>query len=338
MTVGFTPRGAWSGAAEYEVNDVVTVSGTSYLALQVSTNQNPTTATAYWMVLSAKGETGTQGEVGTQGIQGIQGTQGIQGVPGQGVVAGGTTGNFLKKASATNYDTSWAGLSLSEVTGALGYTPPEPTGTGASGTWGISVSGSAATLTTGRTIALTGDVTYTSGSFNGSANATGTATLSNSGVTAGTYRSITVDAKGRATSGTNPTTLAGYGITDAALLASPAFTGTATFAIAKPTSLQEVRVAMPANDINLSTGNYFTKTISTTTTLTASNVPASATVGAFVLDLTNGGAATVNWFAGVKWAGGTAPTLTAAGRDVLGFFTHDAGTTWNGFVLALDIK
>jgi hypothetical protein len=61
--------------------------------------------------------------------------------------------------------------------------------------------GSAATLTTARTIALTGDVTYTSGSFNGSANVTGTATLANSGVTAGTYTKVTVDAKGRATAG-----------------------------------------------------------------------------------------------------------------------------------------
>jgi hypothetical protein len=66
--------------------------------------------------------------------------------------------------------------------------------------------GSAATLTTARTIALTGDVTYTSGSFNGSANVTGTATLANSGATAGTYGSATnipqiaVDAKGRITS------------------------------------------------------------------------------------------------------------------------------------------
>lgn len=78
---------------------------------------------------------------------------------------------------------------------------PTLTGTGASGTWGISVTGSAATLTTGRTIALTGDVTYTSGSFNGSANVTGTATLSASGVTAGTYTKVTVDAKGRVTTG-----------------------------------------------------------------------------------------------------------------------------------------
>jgi hypothetical protein len=41
-------------------------------------------------------------------------------------------------------------------------------------------------------------------------------TLTASGATAGTYKSVTVDAKGRVTSGTNPTTLAGYGITDAA--------------------------------------------------------------------------------------------------------------------------
>nr|WP_100549773.1 MULTISPECIES: phage tail protein [unclassified Pseudomonas] len=35
------------------------------------------------------------------------------------------------------------------------------------------------------------------------------------GITAGTYRSVTVDKYGRITGGTNPTTLAGYGITDA---------------------------------------------------------------------------------------------------------------------------
>lgn len=37
-----------------------------------------------------------------------------------------------------------------------------------------------------------------------------------SGVAAGTYKSVTVDANGHVTAGTNPTTLAGYGITDAA--------------------------------------------------------------------------------------------------------------------------
>ena len=37
----------------------------------------------------------------------------------------------------------------------------------------------------------------------------------NSGVTAGTYKSVTVNATGHVTSGSNPTTLSGYGITDA---------------------------------------------------------------------------------------------------------------------------
>lgn len=102
--------------------------------------------------------------------------------------------------------------------------------------------------------------------------------------------------------------------------------------------LREAKVAMAASDIDCTTGNYFSKTISGTTTLTVSNVPTTGTVAAFVLDLTNGGSATVNWWSNVKWASGTAPTLTASGRDALGFFTYDGGTTWTGLVLGKDIK
>ncbi len=104
------------------------------------------------------------------------------------------------------------------------------------------------------------------------------------------------------------------------------------------TAAREIKVAMPANNFDLATANYFTKTISTTTTFTVSNVPTTGTAIAFILDATNAGSATITWFSGVKWAGGTAPTLTTSGRDILGFFTHDAGATWNGLVLAKDIK
>ncbi|WP_146133091.1 beta strand repeat-containing protein [Arcticibacter pallidicorallinus] len=62
-------------------------------------------------------------------------------------------------------------------------------------------------LAEGRFPALKGDVTNVAGTL--------TTTLKSVG-TAGTYRSVTTDAQGRVIAGTNPTTLAGYGITDAA--------------------------------------------------------------------------------------------------------------------------
>lgn len=58
VAVGFTPRGAWSSGATYAVNDVVSLSGSSYLAIQISANQDPSTATAYWLLLASKGDTG----------------------------------------------------------------------------------------------------------------------------------------------------------------------------------------------------------------------------------------------------------------------------------------
>lgn len=52
----------------------------------------------------------------------------------------------------------------------------------------------------------------------------------NSGVTAGTYRSVTVNARGHVTAGTNPTTLSGYGITDAKIASGVITLGSDTIA------------------------------------------------------------------------------------------------------------
>ena len=86
---------------------------------------------------------------------------------------------------------------------------------------------SATKLATARTLSLSGDATG-SATFDGTANAAVVVTLANTGVTAGTYKSVTVDTKGRITSASNPTTLSGYGITDAAPLNSPALIGVPT--------------------------------------------------------------------------------------------------------------
>ena len=79
-----------------------------------------------------------------------------------------------------------------------------------------SITGSAASLTTSRSISATGDASW-SVNFNGTANATAALTLASVG-SAGTYGSVTTDAKGRVTSGSTATPIAngGTGATTAA--------------------------------------------------------------------------------------------------------------------------
>jgi len=72
------------------------------------------------------------------------------------------------------------------------------------------------TLATGKILVGSAGSVATAVSVSGDATLSdlGLLTLTNSGVVANTYKSVTVDAKGRVTGGTNPTTLAGFGITD----------------------------------------------------------------------------------------------------------------------------
>lgn len=91
-------------------------------------------------------------------------------------------------------------------------------------------------------------------------------------------------------------------------------------------------------DIDLSLANHFTKTITAATTFTLTNVPATGTFMSFVLELSNAGGYTITWWSNVKWPGGIAPTLSTSGRDVIMFFTHNAGTTWTAILAGRDVK
>lgn len=130
-------------------------------------------------------------------------------------------------------------LTKANVTGALGYTPPTHDTHYATG---LKVGATA--YATSNAIASNGNVylnvldNYTvrdshkivgTGATTVTSDANGTITISstdtntvythpNSGVTAGTYKSVTVNSQGHITAGTNPTTLAGYGITDAKIV------------------------------------------------------------------------------------------------------------------------
>ena len=103
--------------------------------------------------------------------------------------------------------------------------------------------------------------------------------------------------------------------------------------------------AVSALNIDLSTGNYFTKTISGNSTFTFSNPPATGTVGSFTLELTHSGG-TVTWPDGsgaagkVKWPANTPPTLTVGKTHLFVFVTDDGsvssgtGPTYRGAFLA----
>jgi len=91
-------------------------------------------------------------------------------------------------------------------------------------------------------------------------------------------------------------------------------------------------------DIDITAGNVVSATVDTSTnTFTFSNPSATGKSCSFTLFLTNGGSQTVNWPGAVDWAGGSAPSLTSSGVDVLTFTTLDAGTIWYGFAAGLDM-
>lgn len=79
---------------------------------------------------------------------------------------------------------------------------------------GTTAVGKATQLAASRTLKFKGAVSG-SGSYNGSGDTEIALTLADTGVAAGTYTKVTINLKGLVTGASNPTTLAGYGITDA---------------------------------------------------------------------------------------------------------------------------
>jgi ribosomal protein L35AE/L33A len=200
--------------------------------------------------------------------------------------------------------------------------------------------GSAATLTTGRTISISGDLTYTSPSFDGSANVTAAGTLAtvNTNVGSFTNASITVNGKGlitAASSGTAPVTSvtgtspisSSGGTTPAISLASgygdtqnPYASKTANYFLSAPNGVAGVPTfrAIVAADIptlNQNTtgtaANITATTNSTLTTLSALSLPGSQVSGNI-----SGNSANVTGTVAIA-NGGTGQTTQTAAYDAL---------------------
>lgn len=273
------------------------------------------------------------------------GGTGLSTAPGNGqLLIGNGTGYAL--------GTLTAGSGISVTNGAGSITIASTAGGGtvtsvalSGGTTGLTVTGSpvtaSGTFTLGGTLAVpnggTGATTLT-GIIKG--NGTGpftavtapssalvgtgdTQTLANKTLTSPVITSPTINGtvSGSLTFGTAPTFGTAIAFGNAVEFGNTAnFTAAVTY---EPT-------AVGASSIDCSANAYFTKTISTNTTFTFDNPPASGVLGQFTFVLTHNSSAVPTWPVGVVWEGGVTPSYTSNRTSIFVFRTLDGGTRWYG--------
>ena len=260
---------------------------------------------------------------------------------GTGISTSGTYPNFTITNSSPDQTvklTSGTGIS---ITG----TYPEFTITNSSPSSGGTVTSIATTSPiTGGTITGSGTI-----GINASSNNTASYVVqrdASGNFSAGT---ITASLAGNASTVTTNANLTGV-ITssgNATSIASQTGTGTKFVVDTSPTiltptltGLKETKTAPSISSgtltLDCSVGNVFAVSLNANiTTLSFTNVPATGTAYGLTLALTaDGTARTVTWGSAVKWAGGTAPTLTSTNAkvDIFVLTTWDGGTTWFALV------
>ena len=150
----------------------------------------------------------------------------------------------------------------------------------------------------------TGIATFTTGNFTGNVSIGGTLT----------YDDVTnIDSVGLITARNGINVIAGISTLGAGAKVVGSYTSNIT--------------AMGANDVDCSTSNYFTKTITGATTFTFSNVPTSSAY-IMTMEVTLNGSNAITWPAAVKWPADTPPTLTDGKTQLFTFITDDGGTRW----------
>jgi len=99
--IKFNWKGAWSNSTTYAIDDVVSLSGSSYISIQAGSNQNPASASAYWQQMSSAGTNGTDvgATLANKEIAFKTNAGAVDGIP------IGNAGEFLKvNSGATGYE------------------------------------------------------------------------------------------------------------------------------------------------------------------------------------------------------------------------------------------
>lgn len=154
--VAVTPKGAWSNSTAYEVLDIVTNSGSAYMAKQAVPAGTALSNTSYWILLVEKGDKGDTGEItgASASISGGYGTPGVS------VTAGGTSTERSFSFEFSNLVGNGIASITMEKTSTSGnvdtYTLTVTTDDGNSEALEIEVTNGAVTSVNGRTGAVTG--------------------------------------------------------------------------------------------------------------------------------------------------------------------------------------
>ena len=284
------------------------------------------------------------------------GARGPQGDAGEGVPTGGTTGQVLTKTSGTDYDTEWAtsagGGAVTSVAGRTGAVTlssadiTDATSDAIANPEKLIKSDANASLTLASlslgsdqeagTISIYGTTYQTT--LNASLltadrnhylpNASGTLALT--GSAAGVPDALT----NGTIAGTLNITAGTITVTNQSTFRDAIGLGTAnspTFAGGTMTNYTEAVVAIgnssTAQTLSLTNGTVQTCTLTGNCTFT---MPTATAGKSFVLYLKTGTGGFTGAFTGVKWSGGTTPTITATASrmDILTFVAD--GTNWYG--------
>ena len=296
VAVGFTPRGTWSSVANYVTNDVVTRSNNSYLALQASTNQDPATATAYWMQLfTSTGDVTGAASATDNAVARFD----------------GTTGRVIQNSAVTIADTT------GDITG----------GTYNKVTITAPATGSTLTIANGKTLTASNTLTFTGTDSS-------TVSLGAGGTVA--YTSNKLSAFSATTSSELAGVISDETGSGALVFATSPSLTTPTLGVASATSVNKVTITAPATGstltiadgatLALSGGHSTTLTTSGSTSLT---LPTSGTVTALGNTTTGSGSIVLASSPSL-----TTPTLGVASATTINKVTLTAPATGSTLTIA----